>query len=570
MANDPGGKTNGHSSVPQGGPLPPEPAIGDAAGDGPARAGADQQVLDPEVPAGTYALEPDAVVHLVARVVSSHLVGEHRPLVPFSGAPLAAIPLSSTTDVATAVARARAAQRAWARRPVRERAAMLLRFGALVLRRQSQALDLIQLESGKARLSAFEEVGDVAQLARHYGLRGPSYLARRRVPGVFPLLTGVSVHRRPVGVVGVIAPWNYPLTLALSEAMPALLAGNAVVLKPDPQTTMTALWAASTLAAAGLPEDLFLVVAGGADIGAALADVVDHVAFTGSTETGRAVAARAAARLVGVTMELGGKNPLYVAADAHLPSAARGAVRACFASTGQLCVSVERLYVHEAVADEFLEHFLPLVRDLRIGAALDYSCDVGSLTSPAQLDRVVAHVDDAIARGARVQVGGVHRGDIGPLFYAPTVLCDVPDDAMCARDETFGPVVSLRRVASDEEALALMNDSEFGLNASIWSGDIAAARRLAARVQAGTVNINDGYSSALGSMAAPMGGFKASGIGRRHGRESIEGFTEVQTIAVQRGARFGVSLDGLYALGGDRASRALTGALNVMRRLRLP
>ncbi|MFD6176344.1 MULTISPECIES: succinic semialdehyde dehydrogenase [unclassified Isoptericola] len=532
--------------------------------------GALGELLDPELPAATYVLEPDVVEPLTRRIVTSHSAGTHRSTLPFTGAPLAAFPLSSPDDVATAVGRGRAAQAEWARTPVRERAAVLDRLGALVLARQSEILDLIQMESGKARRSAFEEVADVAQVCRHYAVRGARYLADRREPGLLPALTGVRVHRRPVGVVGAIAPWNYPLTLVLSEAVPALLAGNAVVVKPDPQTTLSALWVAEVLQDAGLPDDLFLVVTGGGEIGAALVQHVDHVAFTGSTATGRKVAAQAGERLIGATLELGGKNPLYVTADADLDSTVPGVVRACFANAGQLCMSIERLVLHERIADEFLERFTAAVRDLTLGTGLDYTSDVGSLVSAAQLDRVTEHVDDALAKGARALVGGVHRSDVGPFFYAPTVLDDVPEDALCAREETFGPVVAVTRVASDDEAVRVMNDTDLGLNASIWSRDVARARRLAARVEAGTVNINDGYTSAWGSPGAPMGGFKASGLGRRHGREAVDALTEAQTVAVQRGARLGLSMDTLYALGGETPSRLLTVALGAMRRLRLP
>ncbi|MBD5786830.1 succinate-semialdehyde dehydrogenase (NADP(+)) [Cellulosimicrobium terreum] len=538
--------------------------------DGFAAGASDDGLLDPEDPAATYVLEPDVVAPLVARLVTSSSAGSHRSVLPFTGAPLASFPTSSPQDVALAVGRARAAQRAWARVPVAERARVVRRFGELVLAEQSDGLDLVQMESGKSRRSAFEEVADLAILTRHYAARGPRYLADRREPGMLPVLTGTRVHRRPVGVVGVIAPWNYPLTLAFAEAVPALLAGNGVVLKPDPQTTLSALWGVELLERAGLPADLMLVVAGGGEIGAALTDLVDHIAFTGSTATGRTVAARAGERLIGATLELGGKNPLYVAADADVRAAARGAVRACFGSSGELCVSIERLVLHEAVADAFLDEFVPLVRAMHLGAGLDYTADMGSLTSQAQLDRVVAHVDDALARGARVLAGGVHRADIGPLFYAPTVLDDVPDDALCSREETFGPVVSVYRVSSDDEAVRVMNDSELGLNASVWTRDAARGRRIAAQVEAGTVNVNDGYSAAWGSVGAPMGGFKASGLGRRHGREGIEALTEAQTISVQRGANQGLTLDALYALGGELPSRVLTVALNAMRRLRLP
>ncbi|PRZ06986.1 succinate-semialdehyde dehydrogenase/glutarate-semialdehyde dehydrogenase [Isoptericola sp. CG 20/1183] len=532
--------------------------------------GALGDLIDPELPSSTYVLEPEVVSPLVKRVVTSHDAGTHRSTSPFTGAPLAAVPLSSTDDVADAVERARVAQHDWAATPLAERARVLDRLGTLVLDRQSEILDLIQMESGKSRRSAFEEVADIAQACRHYVVRGPRYLADRRVPGALSVLTGARVHRRPVGVVGVISPWNYPLTLALCEAIPALLAGNAVVLKPDPQTTLSALWAAELLAEAGLPDDLFSVVAGGGEIGAALVDHVDHIAFTGSTAVGRTVAARAGERLIGATLELGGKNPLYVAADADLDAAVPGVVRACFSNAGQLCMSIERLVLHERIADAFLERFVPAVRELALGAGLDYTADIGSLVSADQLERVAAHVDDALAKGARALTGGVHRADVGPYFYAPTVLDDLPEDAVCLREETFGPVVAVSRVASDDEAVRVMNDTEFGLNASIWSRDVVRARQVAARVEAGTVVINDGYLQAWGSASAPMGGMKASGLGRRHGREAIEAVTEVQSVVAQRGLSAGLSLDTLYALGGDVPSRALTQALRGMRRLRLP
>jgi succinate-semialdehyde dehydrogenase/glutarate-semialdehyde dehydrogenase len=214
---------------------------------------------------------------------------------PFTGAPLVTFPISSAEDVAACAVRARVAQRSWARLSVRDRAGVLQRLGRIVLERQSEALDLIQLETGKSRRAAFEEIADIAQVARHYAVRGARYLASRRVPGMVPLLVGAQVHRRPVGVVGAIAPWNYPLVLALSEALPALLAGNAVVLKPDPQTTLTALWAAEALDDAGLPAGLFQVVAGGPEVGEALIEHVDHISFTGSTATGRKVASASSA-----------------------------------------------------------------------------------------------------------------------------------------------------------------------------------------------------------------------------------------------------------------------------------
>lgn len=527
-------------------------------------------LVDVDEPTATLLLEPSDVAHLVARVVASPGGGSRLVHSPQTGAPIASVPRSTREDVSTAVGRARQAQGEWARRSATGRARVLLALHDIVLAEQSTVLDLIQLENGKARASAFEEVADVAQVCRHYGVQGPRYLRPRRVTGMLPVLTTATVHRRPVGVVGVISPWNYPLTLALADALPALLAGNAVVLRPDEQASLTALWAADALARAGLPEGVLQVVTGGRDIGEALIDQVDHLVFTGSTATGRKVAQQAAGRLIGMTLELGGKNPLYVAADAHLESAVAGAVRACFSNTGQLCMSIERLLVHEAVADEFLARFVDAVRELRVGPGLDYTHDMGSLTNEAQLERVSEHVDDAIARGARVLVGGVHRTDLGQLFYEPTVLADVPPDALCATEETFGPVVAVQRVRDDAEAIRVMNATEYGLNASIWTSSLRRGRELAAQVRSGSVGINDGYAAAWGSVGAPMGGFGSSGVGRRHGRESIEQMTEAQTVVGQRLVRHGASLDELFALPGGKGQEVLTSGLRALKALRLP
>ncbi len=531
-------------------------------------------------------LPPGLAERLLPRVVASSAALDADPhagtvtvAAPATGEVLARVPVSTAADVGRAASRARAAQPAWAGTPVAERAAVLSRLHDLVLDRQGQALDLIQLESGKSRGSAFEEVADVAQVARHYALRAARYLAPRRVAPLVPVLSSTEVLRHPVGLVGVIAPFNYPFTLAVGDALPALVAGNAVLLKPDSRTVLTALWGVELLEAAGLPAGLVQVVVGdGPEVGGAVVAAVDHVCFTGSTRTGREVAAAAGRRLVGVTLELGGKNPLYVADDVDVEVAAEGAVRACFSGTGQLCVSVERVYVHTAVADAFTAAFVRRTRALTLGAGLDYDADVGSLTSAAQLDRVTAHVADAVGRGARVLAGGGARPDVGPLFHDPTVLTDVPADAAVARDETFGPVVVLSRVGSDDAAVAAMNDTAFGLNASIWTRSTARGRALAARVHAGSVNVNDGYATAWGSVAAPQGGFKDSGLGARHGNESITAVTRAQTVGVQRAAYApawtgrlgagGFGIGRLYAIGGERSSAVMTGLLRAMKAVR--
>jgi succinate-semialdehyde dehydrogenase/glutarate-semialdehyde dehydrogenase len=505
---------------------------------------------------------PGRLAALTRDVVGSGRAGSRSP---FTGEVLAELPEctpeSAGEEVAAAFERARTAQRAWAATPVRRRAAVLLRFHDLVLSRQSEVLDLIQLETGKARLHAHEEVQAVAVAARHYGRKAPAYLRPKRHTGAIPTLTKVTELRHPRGVVGQIAPWNYPFELSVGDALPAFVAGNAVVMNPDTQTALTALWARELLIEAGLPADVWQVVLGaGPVVGPEVADRGDYVSFTGSTRTGREVAQRAAARLVGSSLELGGKNAMLVLDDADLDKAAAGAVRGAFSSAGQLCISIERLYVHESVADAFLERFVARTRAMRLGAFLAYGADMGSLVSERQLKTVEQHVEDAVAKGATVLTGGRSRPDVGPLLYEPTVLEGVePAMAVCG-EETFGPVVSVYRFGDVEEAVGLANATPYGLNSSVWGRNGRRAREVASRLRTGTVNVNEGYASAYGSVQAPMGGMGDSGIGRRHGSEGILKFTEAQTVAHQRvlpmAPSFGMS-DEAYAEFMSRSLRAL-------------
>ena len=475
---------------------------------------------------------PDLVARLTHGVVGSGSTASHNP---FTGERLAELPESTAEDVAAAFDRARAAQRAWAARPVRERAAVLLRFHDLVLQRQAEVLDLIQLETGKARLHGHEEVQAVAVAARHYGRKAPSYLRPRGRTGAIPTLTKVTELRHPRGVVGQIAPWNYPFELSVGDALPAFAAGNAVVMKPDTETALTALWAREQLIEAGLPADVWQVVIGdGPVIGPEVVDRGDYVSFTGSTRTGREVAQKAAARLVGCSLELGGKNAMLVLEDADLDKAAAGAVRGAFSSAGQLCISIERLYVHEAVADAFLERFVARTKAMRLGNSLAYGAEMGSLVGERQLETVSRHVEEAVSKGAKILAGGRARPDIGPLFYEPTILDGVESPMAVCGEETFGPVVSIYRFSDENEAVSLANATPYGLNSSVWSKNGRRARDIAAKLRTGTVNVNEGYASAYGSVQAPMGGMGDSGLGRRHGSEGILKYTEVQTVAHQR------------------------------------
>ncbi|KGM09817.1 succinic semialdehyde dehydrogenase [Cellulomonas bogoriensis] len=515
-------------------------------------------------------LDPDRVREWCRAVVTSPGAGTRVVLRPATGSRLAHVPVSAPDDVDSAVMRARLAGRLWARTPVAQRTAVLRRFHDLLLERCTQVLDLLQLETGKSRSAAYEEVADVAQSARYYAHRARRHLAARHPRGLVPGLTRVRVHRRPVGVVGVVAPFNYPLSLSVGDAVPALAAGNGVVVKPDPQTALSLLWAVSLAQEAGLPEGLVQVVVGDGDVGARLAERADHVVFTGSSAVGREVGATAGRRLVGATLELGGKNAAYVTEDVDPAVVAEGLVRACFSGTGQLCVSVERLVLHESVADEVLRELTVRVRALRLGGDLDYRADVGCLTGPHHLERVQRHVDQALSLGARVVTGAVHRPDVGPWFYEPTILADVPAGADVLAEETFGPVVTVHRVTDDVEAMQVVADTEFGLAVALWCRDVRRARRLAAAIDVGIVTVNDGYAAAWGSPGAPVGGVKASGLGRRHGREAVEAVTWTQTVAVQHGTFHGWGLARLYREPGHRWTAGFTRALRVMKAVRMP
>ncbi|MDP3967127.1 MAG: succinic semialdehyde dehydrogenase [Nocardioides sp.] len=473
---------------------------------------------------------------------------------PYDDRPTAPVPSSTPGDVAAAVTAGRAAQRHWAALTPKARAEVVLRFHDLLVARQDEVMDLVQWEMGKARFHAWQEVLQVGTVARHYARRAASYLADKRVRGAIPVLTQVREVRVPHGVVGIVSPWNYPLYLGVGDTLPALLAGNAVVSKADPQTPLTLLWIRALMAEAGLPEHVWSVVTGpGAEIGTALVDTVDYVCFTGSTATGRVVAEHAARRLVGASLELGGKNPLVVRADADLDKAVRGTVDAGFANTGQMCIHIERVLVHADVHDAFRDRLVAAVGALRVGQGYDYAHDVGSLASAAQLAKVSAHVDDAVAKGATVLCGGRARPDLGPYVYEPTVLTGVTGGMDLCRGETFGPVLALYRVADDEEAVARANEGTYGLSASVFSADVPGALRLARRIRAGSVNINDGALLAAGTVEAPMGGMGDSGLGRRSGAEGIRKFTEPQTLAVSRlgpvGPPPGMSAEKFVALG---------------------
>ncbi len=453
---------------------------------------------------------------------------------PFTGELLAKIPVGTADDVSRAFATARAAQADWANTNADDRGEVFRRFHDLLLTHQKQMLDIIQAETGKNRASAFEELMHTAITARYYGNQGAQMLKPRKTAGALPVVSQTQVHHHPKGVVGVIAPWNYPLTLSVSDAVAALMAGNAVVLKPDSSTPFTALYAVELLHRAGLPREVFQVVPGsGSVVGQAIVGQADYLMFTGSSATGKKLAAQCGERLIGFSAELGGKNPMVVADDADLDAAVEGARIACFTNSGHLCVSIERVYVHERIYDEFVAAFVDRTRAMSIGAGYDWDVEMGCLQSQGQFDTVVEMVQEAVDAGATVLAGGRARPDLGPLFYEPTILADVPAGVRLLTEEVFGPVVVIHKVSSVYEGIAEANNSRYGLNASLWTAP-RRAKELAPLIEAGSVNVNDGFAATFASVTAPMGGFKESGVGRRQAAEGLLKYTDSQTITVQR------------------------------------
>lgn len=459
----------------------------------------------------------------------------HTSTAPWTGEDLFTFPTAQAGDIEAAVNRARSAHSQWGTMSISQRAGVLLRLHDLVAEHEDVILDLIQTENGKARQHAFDELLDIYNCCRYYARSAKKAFGPEAHPGALPVLTKTRTQYYPLGVVGLISPWNYPLSLGVGDVLAALIAGNAVVHKPDSQTVLVAIYVRRLAVAAGLPEDAWQLVPGaGAEVGDTLVPLVDGLSFTGSTAVGKEMASQAAKRLIPTMAELGGKNPMLVLADADLELTAQGAVRTCFSSSGQLCMSAERMYVHADVYDEFLREFTKAADQIVLGAAYTDAATMGSLTSQKQLDAVQAHVDDAVAKGASIAYGGNHRPDLGPYFFEPTVLTGVTEDMDLFAQETFGPVVSVYKVASDDEAVAKANDTNYGLTASVWSANSRHGWEVASQLEAGMVNINEGFAAAYGSIAAPGGGVKESGLNHRHGISGLRLWANERTVAQQR------------------------------------
>lgn len=449
---------------------------------------------------------------------------------------VADIPIIEAGEVKIAVARARDAFEAWRERSFRDRRQHLLRLRDTLLDARNEVVDTIVSETGKVRVEALTaEVLYVCNAIEYYTKNAEEFL-RERVQSVDLVLLKTKRIRTsyiPRGVVGIIGPWNFPLILTFGDAIPALMAGNAVIIKPSEYTPLTALLIQTLSERAGFPKHLLQVVTGFGETAEALIDYADQIAFTGSVATGKKVMARAAQTLKPVTLELGGKDPMVVLHDANLERAASGAVWGALANSGQICMSVERVYVEEEVADAFIEKVLEKVRRLRQGMDTDFKVDVGAMTTPRQVSIVEEHIADALAKGAKVLIGGRRHPHLKGLFFEPTVLVDVDHSMKVMTEETFGPVIPIMRVKNEGEALRLANDSRYGLSSSVWTRDKKKGRELARRVEAGSVCINDCLVNYL-TTELPFGGVKESGLGARHGEGGIQKFCFVQSVLEDR------------------------------------
>jgi acyl-CoA reductase-like NAD-dependent aldehyde dehydrogenase len=454
---------------------------------------------------------------------------------PATGEPLAELTCANAGDVRQAVLRAREAQTRWQATPVAKRIGVLRKFQELLREQRDDVARLICREAGKPAAEALAtEVLVVLDAAQFCINKAHEFLRPQPVPHgniVMNMKRGKLV-RDPYGVIGIIAPWNYPFSIPAIETLGALVTGNAVVLKPSEFTPLIAKELERLLTAAGLDPVLMQVIVGEGPAGAALIDSpIDKLIFTGSIATGKRVGEAAARRLLPVVLELGGKDPMIVLDDADLEIASSGAVWGAFMNSGQTCLSVERCYVHRRLYEPFLEKVREKVSRLRQGNGIASDVEIGPMIHERQLEIVEQQVDDAIGQGARVLAGAKRRSDLGPNFYAPTLLADVTNNMRLMREETFGPVLPVAPFDTDDDAVRLANDSDFGLAASVWTRNRRRGEGMAARIKAGTVMLND-MISCFGIADAPHGGFKQSGIGRTHGELGLQEMVQVKYIDV--------------------------------------
>jgi acyl-CoA reductase-like NAD-dependent aldehyde dehydrogenase len=456
---------------------------------------------------------------------------------PSTGEAIARFESTDPSDIPQIFERARAAQRAWTARLIRERSAALRRLRDTIFDCRDEIADVISRETGKPRVEAvFAEIILALDTADSLARRAPKWLRPERVPhhNIAAKAKSGRLEYEPLGVVAIISPWNYPFAIPMAQVIPALAAGNAVVLKPSELTPWTGSLVGEMAVRARLPENLVQIVQGGGEIGSALIEAgPDKVFFTGSVETGRKIAEACARKLIPSVLELGGKDPMIVLADADLEIASSAAVWGSFMNCGQACLSVERVYVEQAIAERFTRLCVAKTKKLRVGPPTDPAAEIGPMIRLRQLERVERQLQDAVARGAQILTGGQRRPELGAHFIEPAVVTNVDHSMELMREETFGPVLAIRPVASAAAAVAMANDSPFSLSASMWTRNAQRGRKLASQLRAGSVMIND-VASYYGISEAPHGGRGASGWGRTHSRFGFLEMVHVKYVDIDR------------------------------------
>ena len=456
---------------------------------------------------------------------------------PIDMNPIGELVCANRDDVAAAIKTARAAQPAWAATSMTVRRQIVERALGVVLKKQEEIIDTVVSETGKARTDAMSmEVFSVADALCYYAKNADKFLKprKRKVHGILGIMKQLRIVYKPLGVIGLITPWNGPFVLLMNQAVQAILAGNAVVAKGSEVTPYSAKLAETLFAEAGLPEGVLQVLLGDGETGAAIVEGgVDKVSFTGSVATGRKVARECAGQLIPCSLELGGNDAMIVCADADLDRAADGAWLGSCMNTGHYCCGTERIYVVADVYDDFLQRVLVKGKGLRQGNDLGWDEDVGAVFWDRQMAIIEAHVEDARAKGANILMGGRRNPDLEGLYYEPTVITEVDNSMDIMVLETFGPILCIQKVATEEEAVAMANDSEFGLNGNVWTTDKDRGYRLAAAMDTGSCSVND-VAVSYGIPAAPFGGRKNSGVGQVNGKKGLRGYCHEMPIVIDR------------------------------------
>src|SRR5436190_2434369 len=454
---------------------------------------------------------------------------------PATGEEVGRVPVTSADDVKAGIERGRVAFETWRKTSFAERKRLVMAAREVILAEMDEIAHLISEESGKPFGEAMSmEITPVLDLMQYFARKTEQLLAPHKIGiGLYALLGRSSkIVYHPLGVVGIIPAWNYPFSIPLGEAVMALMAGNTVVIKPSELTPFVGLKIGEIFEKAGFPANTVQIVPGAGPTGAALVDAApDKIMFTGSVATGKKISEAAAKNLTSVVLELGGKDPMIVFEDANLDLAARAAVWGAFCNSGQSCSSVERLYVHERVADALTRRIVENVRQLKQGVGDSEDISIGAMSSERQINIVEDHVEDFRSAGAKIETGGRRNPNIEGLFYEPTVITNANNDMRAMQEETFGPTLPIATFSTEEEVIRLANDSEFGLTASVWTRDKARGRRVAEQLESGSVCVNEVlYTHGIGP--TPWGGFKNSGRGRMHGREGLMELVQPQHIHI--------------------------------------